>query len=638
MTRFQMKIRKTLLRMVVLTALAVTSAYAQSSTTRQIHLVGTTSLRPVTSTGPDLTDFDSIQLEKHDASDSDDGGGGNGPGPAVAAASARIADSNPELRLSFDGLRMIDSRLADNRNTFFFDPPDQGLCAGNGFVLESVNSAIRVYDSDGNALSGVTSLNTFYGYPPAFNRTTGEFGPYIADPVCYFDQDIQRWFHVILVDDRVGTTSAIAGTNRLDVAVSQTSNPLGAWNIFKIPTQDDGTEGTPNHNCGGPCFADYDKIGADANGVYITTNEFPFGGTIRSAQIYAMSKRALAASLGPVTVIQFDASDPALLLDGAPGFYIWPATAPAGGNSTAAGGTEYFLSAANLSGKATSFQAVPSSDNRLRIWALLNTQSLNTPDPAVVLRHGVVNVQTYSLAPEAGQKEGSVPLADCLNDATLPTPLGTGCWSFFFSKKPPGNERESQRITPSFTMTQVVYADGKLWGSLNTALDLGHGTNVGIAYFVLQPQISSGTVGGQVVKQGYLGLTDNHLLHPAIGVTAKGRGVIAFSLMGQDHFPSAAYATLDAVAGAGDIHIAAEGLGPDDGLTAYKAFVGQTPFAKWGDYGATAVDGDSIWIGSEYIGQACTFAEYAAVIPGGGCGLTRTSLGNWYTRITKITP
>jgi hypothetical protein len=105
----------------------------------------------------------------------------------VAAASSGLAPSNPELRVSFDGLRMIDSRLADGGNTFASEPPDQGLCAGNGFVLESINNAIRVYDTNGVALSGVISHNTFYGYPPAFNFATGEYGPSIADPYCYFD-------------------------------------------------------------------------------------------------------------------------------------------------------------------------------------------------------------------------------------------------------------------------------------------------------------------------------------------------------------------------------------------------------------------------------------------------------------------
>src|SRR3989442_11502929 len=114
-------------------------------------------------------------------------------------------------------------------------------------------------------------------------------------------------------------------------------------------------------------------------------------------------------------------------------------------------------------------------------------------------------------------------------------------------------------------------------------------------------------------KQGYLGLAGNNLTYPAVGVTAGGKGVIAFTLLGADHYPSAAYAILDAIAGAGDIHIVAEGLGPEDGFTAYKAFSAQTGrgrffITRWGDYGATAVDGNSVWIGSEYIGQTCSFA------------------------------
>jgi len=188
-------------------------------------------------------------------------------------------------------------------------------------------------------------------------------------------------------------------------------------------------------------------------------------------------------------------------------------------------------------------------------------------------------------------------------------------------------------------MHQVVFANGKLWGALNTALDIDHATQVGIAYFVIQPLVSSVAVGGNVVKQGYLGLAGNNLIYPAVGVTAAGRGLIAFSLLGADHYPSAAYTTVDAIAGAADIHVAAEGLGPTDGFTAYRAFSeppGSPPLARWGDYGATAVDGNSVWIGSEYIGQTCTYAEYFAT--GGNCSGTRIGSGNWYTRISKITP
>jgi len=37
---------------------------------------------------------------------------------------------------------------------FSDEPPDQGLCVGNGFVVEAVNLALAVYDKSGNLLSG----------------------------------------------------------------------------------------------------------------------------------------------------------------------------------------------------------------------------------------------------------------------------------------------------------------------------------------------------------------------------------------------------------------------------------------------------------------------------------------------------
>ncbi len=639
----------------VLIALAVSPAYAQSSTTRQIALAGTTSIRstPAISGGAQDPGFDP-GMGGAGAGGETSGGGradhglATEPGPAVPALSARIANSNPELNLSFNGVNAREQRFANNAQQFTREPPDQGLCVGNGYVLETVNTVLRVYDTNGNALAGLLALNTFYGYPPE-NPPTGEVGPGITDPVCYFDPDTQRWFHLVVTFEKEPRTGADLGPNHLDLAVSQTSSPLGAWNIYKIPAQNDGTEGTPNHHClGGPCFGDYPKIGADAYGIYIATNELsvfptsvPHG--FRGAQIYAISKQALAKGLPAVTVIQFDTADPSLLLDRNPGATVWPATTPPGGvYAKDLGGTEYFLSS------VAEFNGAPlvlnvQSDNRLRIWALSNTQSLDTSSPALTLRHGVVNVQTYAVPPQAGQKAGNIPLADCLNDTTVPTPFGVGCWRYFSAHKPPGNEIETQNMTGGFgsQVQQVVFAGSRLWTALNTALDFGHDIQSGIAYFVIEPFVSSGAVGGNVLKQGYLGLAGNNLTYPAVGVTAEGKGVISFTLLGADHYPSAAYATLDASAGAGDIHIVAEGLGPEDGFTSYKFFSPQSGegrylITRWGDYGATAVDGKSIWIGSEYIGQTCTLAELVATL--GSCGGTRTSLTNWYTRISKITP
>jgi hypothetical protein len=91
----------------------------------------------------------------------------------------------------------------------------------------------------------------------------------------------------------------------------------------------------------------------------------------------------------------------------------------------------------------------------------------------------------------------------------------------------------------------------------------------------------------------------------------------------------------------GDAQVIREGVGPHDGFTAYKAFVGDPPRTRWGDYGAAVVDGSNVWVASEYIGQTCTLAQFltnTAASPLGSCDMTRTSLGNWFTRVSQITP
>lgn len=535
---------------------------------------------------------------------------------------------NPRLIRSFDGINHRQQRLANNGNQFSLEPPDQGLCAGNGFVLETVNDALNVFDANGKQLLGVVDLNTFYGYPAAFQRPAGPFGPEITDPSCMFDKQSQRWFHVVLTLDTAPANGVFTGPNHLDLAVSATANPLGNWNVYKIPVQDDGTQGTPNHACaGGPCLGDYPHIGADRNGIYLTTNEFAFFGPgFHGSQIYALPKDQLAKGAASVPVIQFDTAD--TLFEGNPGFTVWPAQASGVASEGGDGGTELFLSSLAVFTDA-------GVENRLRIWALRNTRSLSG-NANLTLRDGIVNTLTYGVPPSSDQKAGDFPLGQCINDTAIATPFGPGCWQNLFVAEPAHNEVEYEPDSNDSRMQQVFLANGNLYGALDTAVNIGGANKAGIAFFIIKPKVNDHEVSGRVELQDILGLANNNLTYPAIAALDNGRGVIAFTVLGADHFPSAGYVGVDRERGAGDLQIAAEGLGPADGFSGYKAF-GDPPRPRWGDYGAAATDGKSIWIASEYIGQTCTLAEYAAA-PFGSCGGTRTSLANWGTRISLVTP
>ncbi|HEY1280677.1 MAG TPA: hypothetical protein VGF22_13455, partial [Acidimicrobiales bacterium] len=269
---------------------AGTAAAAPGSGTRQIPSAGTTSIRPA------APGTDAIQAPEFSPGvDEDEGAGSfNRPRPGFkngkfpkkpldspVVASSLLATTNPTLSLSFDGLNHRDQRLANAGNQFSVEPPDQALCVGNGFTVEAVNSVLRVFSSTtGAALTGVQDINTFFGYPAAINRTTGDFGPDVIDPVCHYDPDNNRFMLVITTLFHVGTTAAFNGKNTIDLAVSNTGDPTGAWTIYHVPAQNDGIDGTPNHHCTvdgtapGPCFQDYPHIGGDRNGVYVSTNEY----------------------------------------------------------------------------------------------------------------------------------------------------------------------------------------------------------------------------------------------------------------------------------------------------------------------------------------------------------------------------
>lgn len=631
--------------MIAATGLAAESGGASaapttsSSTTRMISAVGTTTMQ-ASATGQAA----GVSAPEFPAAADGDAAGAAGTGDAsgldivnrsfsggkvghgASVKSGVKAKANPQLGTHFQGLNHRDQRLANDGNQFSLEPPDQGLCVGNGFVLETINDVLRVFHTDGSPATGVVDLNSFYGYPDQINRTTGAVGPFITDPSCYYDPAVQRWYHVVLTLDVDPATGDFTGTNHLDIAVSNSAVPTTAsWKIYRLPVQDNGTDGTPDHQCtGGFCIGDYPHIGADANGFFVTTNEYPFfADGFHGAQVYAFSKRALARNDNTVTVTQFDTAGADA---GNPGFTVWPATSSPSQWPTVRGGTEYFLSS-NAAEEANG----PGTSSRLLVWAMTNTSSLDSATPTAALTNSSLAVDPYAIPPKSNQPTGDVPLVECLNENPC-AKIVLGAPDKF---KP---EAESPLDSNDTRMQQVTFANGMIWGALDTALTLNGQNKAGIEYFIAKPSFNSSGVLTAGVSDGYLGLAGNNLTYPAIGVTNSGRGVMAFTVTGEDFYPSAGYAGIDALTGAGDIHIAAPGAGPQDGFSGTKAFNAPDPARpRWGDYGATAVVNGTVWVASEYIAQTCTLAQYRSA-PFGTCGGTRTALANWATHISAITP
>ena len=514
-----------------------------------------------------------------------------------AAAAARVALPSVSGRrvvapdpgfFGFAGLTHADQRLAGTgiyTNTqFSLEPPDQALCVGNGFVVEAVNNAISVYTNGGGLVSGPTPMSAFFGLAPEIVRPSGPYGPFISDPKCYFDRDTQRWFVTELEFDTNPSTGAASGPSSTLVAVSQTPNPLGAFNVLSFDTTD-------RSNPGCPCFGDQPLIGADANGFYISTNEFPqFNPGFNGAQVYAFSKIALALGIFP-TVVHFDTGALATPDPGGTWYSIQPATTPDLNRAhPERNGTEFFLSSLDF------FNA---GDHRIATWSLSGTATLFNPTPKVALQNVVIPSQAYGPPPNAVQKPG-------------PTPLGTSLGEPLITLQ--SNDDR---------MNQVVFANGALWSGVNTAINTGGTTTAGNAFFAVQPSFVKGKLAARVVRQGYVAVTGQNTIFPSIGVNASGKAILTCTLVGPNYFPSVAYVPVS-TPGYQSVRLAGPGALPDDGFTGYK-FYGGNGAGRWGDYSAAVADErGNIWIAAEYI------PDNTPPNP------PRTPLANWGTFIGSI--
>lgn len=588
----------TLILFVPASSVAQSSSHADQTTTHLTH-IGTSSIG--------LAGKAAKTLGKYRATlevDSNFNKNANGTAPArvpsdhVPMPSGNAVTSNNPGFSGFSGITNLDQASAGTGaytgTQFDLEPPDQALAVGNSEVVEAVNNAIAVYDPSGTLLSGPTPMNQFFGLAPEVSTATPPvFGPFVSDPKAYFDTDTQRWFVTEAILDVDPSTGNLTGTTGVIIAVSTGPDATGTYNIFRLDTTD--VTGTPDH-VGCPCLGDQPLIGADANGFYITTNEFPlFQAGFNGAQVYAMSKTALAAGMKP-TVVHFSGLN---FLPGLPFFSVQPATVPPGGTQESAqGGTEYFLSSLDFTSTLT---------NQIAAWALTNTSSLTAATPNVQLTVDVIDSEIYGQPPLAQQMAGPTPLLDLLN-------------SGFFGKL--RLEHLGLIASNDDRMNQVVFANGNLWGGVNTVVKTPNGpTRSGIAYFIVTPSLSIGSLSASIANQGYVSVNQNSVVFPSIGVNTSGEGVMTFTLVGGNYFPSAAYTPIDAVNGAGEVHIAGPGAGPQDGFTEYPAF-GAPVRPRWGDYSAAVADTDgSIWLAVEYIPNA-----------------PRDIFANWGSFVMHVTP
>jgi hypothetical protein len=574
------------------------------------------------------------------------------------------------------GLNAVDSASLPANTIGDIEPPDQGLCAGNGSVVETNNiGEILVFNTALARTSDPIALDNIMGLG---SRAWSSGG----DPSCEYDSSNGgHWFFTEIVSASpeanqgpfTGCFAAVSNTCYEGIAVSQGSDPLGPYWVYYLNANYNPKEpGYPN------LLNDFAKIGVTRDAFLLFYDEFPLlggglgGGGFNGAQEFAFNKNALEtgrrvtlANGGPNTNFNVAIENMGLLptpdgtCDGSAGVDCWSAAIPGqpadeGQWDNHYGGSGFMVSALDF----LSFFGDPSpGDNRVAVWdwtGLSNLKSSNCGSCKGVNFGGQVftNQQPY-YGPEnifgvgnlAPQKAGPIPLAqqcESTGAASQPCPEG--------------------EINPNAdNMTQISQAQGQLWASLPTEVNQTFGTTAeihnGAAYWVIGTNSFDKTGSFSMTNQGYVSAAHEDLEMPAMageGTGGNNKAIMLFTLNGNggpggaDHggfYPSTAYGRLTATSlglTGSTINIADAGKSPTDGFTEYQPFPGpgSPPRPRWGDYswGIYLPDGSNrLYFANEYIQfPNCTGSAFTLTI--GTCGGTRDGNANWGTSVNYVVP
>jgi hypothetical protein len=168
-------------------------------------------------------------------------------------------------------------------------PPDTQGDVGPDNYIQVVNSNFAIYSKTGTVLLGPAALSTiFAGIPAPWNGTNN------GDPVVLYDQATDRWI--------ISQFSLPAGNYAELVAVSQTSDPTGAWYRYVFPF--------------GNKMPDYPKFGIWPDGYYLSFNQF-INGVWAGVGACALERTKMLTGDPNARIVYFDlgpTSDPVSML------------------------------------------------------------------------------------------------------------------------------------------------------------------------------------------------------------------------------------------------------------------------------------------------------------------------------------
>jgi hypothetical protein len=423
-------------------------------------------------------------------------------------------------------------------------PPDTNGDVGPNHYVQAVNQAFKVFDKNGNALSGPTTFNSFFA--PLGNSTPCGANQTRTDPIAFYDQIADRW---VITDTATDFNSFWEC-----IGMSQTGDPVaGGWCLYALQVD----PSNPSRE------GDYPKFGLWPDAYYLTMNELVPVNTLAGVRVYALDRASMIAG-GPTNAIGFTI-DAATL---GPAYSLVPASFRAG-SAPPAGEHEFLLAIDNPATAGVTLTQVHG-------W---------------YFHVDFVNPANSTLGSDAAHHPNAEITVNGFVDAFTHTPYLVP------------QQETTQRLDTigDKIMTPVVYQNRNgtesLWADHTIILNYPDGPTA-IRWY--QFEVSGGNFPSTPVQQQDWSNGNDGLWRwmPSIAVDENGNTAIGYSTSSATIFPSIRYAGRFA-------SDPLSNLGQGEAIMTTGGGVVKN-IGRWGDYSMTTIDptdGVSFWHTNEYFAE-----------------------------------
>ncbi|MBV8856580.1 MAG: hypothetical protein JOZ02_06450 [Acidobacteria bacterium] len=442
---------------------------------------------------------------------------------------------------------------------FSFIPPDTNGAVGLDRVFTNTNSNFRVHDKATGAPLSTVSSDTFWA-------SSGGGG--FFDPQIQFDPYSQRWILAIVSNAQTANSS-------ISVAVSQTSDPAGGYNVFRFVV---GCASGETGCASGGEWADYPMLGFNKNWIAVGVNMFNFAANVNNNdKVLVLDYPSARAGAAVATIVSGTGI----------GFCDYPVTTYSATEET------LYLIKHGSSGDAT-----------YRVSTITGTPaapSLTVPD-------------TFQTRPGGGwaQPGGDFLPQQCVPGVGAPTQV---C---------PASPRAID-VSDSQVRSSPAFRNGKIYYAQTVGLPAGGMTHTAAQWTVLDAATGNFLDGGRV-EDAAATVTNGgrHYAYPSLSVNKNGDVLMGFSEFESDDYADAGYSFRLGTDAPGTMR---DPVIYKEGEDYYEKTFGAAR-NRWGDYSHTVIDpfnDRDLWTVQEYAGTRVGVT---------GTGSNESRWGTWWAKVT----